>query len=452
MRTLSRWLLLLVVAGCGLYLEPIQRSMATTSRMQKTPRTPAAPTAKKLSPESDRWVGQTLKKMTLDEKIGQLFAVWCYGSFLSTESLDYKDLLRDVEEKHIGSFAIQTQGSPLGIERSQVYPTAVLINTLQSHAKVPLLMAADFERGTSMRIDEGASFPHAMAVAATGRPEDAYTMGKITALEAKAAGVPWIFAPDADVNSNPGNPIINTRSFGEDPARVSEFVAAFVRGVEENGGLATAKHFPGHGDTSTDSHLDLPTVTSDRAHLDRVELAPFRAAIAAGTSTIMTGHLAVPALDPDPDVPATMSPKITTDLLRRQMGFEGLVVTDALDMGGVTVRYPPGEVAVRSILAGADVLLVPPVLDAALKAVRDAVPSGRIPMARLDEGVTRVLTAKAKLGLNKSKLVDLDALAGGFDPPETGGAAQDIAERGVTVLRDDQHILPLDSAKPRRVL
>jgi beta-glucosidase-like glycosyl hydrolase/CubicO group peptidase (beta-lactamase class C family) len=426
--------------------------MATTGRTQKSPRAPVAPKTAELSPESERWVAQTLKSMSLDEKIGQLFAVWAYGSFLSTESQDYKDLLRDVEEKHIGSFAIQTQGSPTGIVRSQVYPTAVLVNTLQRHAKVPLLVAADFERGTSMRVEEGSSFPHAMAVAATGRPEDAYTMGKITALEGRAVGVPWIFAPDADVNSNPENPIINTRSFGEDPARVSEFVAAFVRGVEENGGLATAKHFPGHGDTSTDSHLDLPTVTSDRAHLDRVELAPFRAAIDAGVSTIMTGHLAVPALEPDPDVPATMSPKITTDLLRGQMGFDGLVVTDALDMGGVTVRYPPGEVAVRSILAGADVLLVPPVLDAALQAVHEAAASGRIPMSRLDEAVTRVLRAKAKLGLNKSKLVDLDALAGTFDRPEFDRAALDIADRGVTLLRDDQHILPLDSTKPSRVL
>ena len=438
---LSRWLLLLAFL-----------LMATTGRTQKTPRTPPAPNRTKLSPEADRWVAQTLKKMTLEEKIGQVFAVWCYGGFLSVESPEYKELLRDVQEKHIGSFAIQTQSSPLGIERSQVYPTAVLVNTLQSHAKIPLLIAADFERGTAMRLEEGTSFPHAMAVAATGRPEDAYTMGKITALEAKAAGVPWVFAPDADVNSNPDNPIINTRSFGEDPARVSEFVAAFVRGVEENGGLATAKHFPGHGDTSTDSHLDLPTVTSDRAHLDRVELAPFRAAIAAGASTIMTGHLSVPALEPDPDVPATMSPKIMTDLLRGQMGFDGLVVTDALDMGGVTVRYPPGEVAVRSILAGADVLLVPPVLDAALEAVRDAVASGRIPMSRLNEAVMRVLRAKAKLGLNKSKLVDLDALARNFDRPEFERAALDIADRGVTLLRDDQHILPLDATKPMRAL
>src|ERR1700674_3493120 len=441
MRTLSRWLLLL---ACIL--------MATTGRTQKSPRAPDAPKPAELSSEGQRWVAQTLKQMSLDEKIGQLFAVWAYGSFLSTESQDYKDLLRDVEEKHIGSFAIQTQGSPLGIERSQVYPTAVLVNTLQSHAKVPLLMAADFERGTAMRVQGGTSFPYAMAVGAAGHPEDAYTMGKITALEARAVGVPWIFAPDADVNSNPDNPIINTRSFGEDPGRVSEFVAAFVRGVEENGGLSTAKHFPGHGDTSTDSHLDLPTVTSDRTHLDRVELAPFRAAIAAGASTIMTGHLAVPALDPEPDVPATMSPKITTDLLRRQMGFEGLVVTDALDMGGVTVRYPPGEVAVRSILAGADVLLVPPVLDAALEAVRDAVASGRIPMSRVDEAVTRVLRAKAKLGLNKSKLVDLDALPRNFDRPELSRAALDISDRGVTMLRDEAHILPLDATKPIRAL
>ena len=441
MRTLSRWLLLLALS-----------LMATTGSTQKAPRAPAAAKPARLTPEGERWVSQTLKSMSLDEKIGQLFSVWAYGSFLSTESQDYKDLLRDVEEKHVGSFAIQTQGSPLGVERSQVYPTAILVNTLQRHAKIPLLIGADFERGTAMRIDEGTSFPYEMALAAAGRPEDAYTMGKITALEARAVGVPWIFSPVADVNSNPENPIINTRSFGEDPARVSEFVAAFVRGVEENGGLATAKHFPGHGDTSTDSHLDLPLVSGDLAHLDRVELAPFRAAIAAGTSTIMTAHLAVPALEPDPNVPATMSPKIMTDLLRGKMGFDGLVVTDALDMGGVTVRYPPGEVAVRSILAGADVLLVPPVLDAALNAVHEAVASGRIPMSRLDEAVTRVLRAKAKLGLNKSKLVDLDALARTFDRPEFDRAALDIAERGITLLRDDQHILPLDATKPTRIL
>jgi len=438
---LSRWLLLFAFL-----------LMATTGRTQKTPRTRVAPSRTELSAEGQRWVTQTLKNMTVEEKIGQLFSVWCYGGFLSTDSPEYKELLSDVEDKHVGALLLATQSGPLGVERSQVYPTAALANELQSRAKIPLLLAADFERGTGMRIEEGTSFPLPMAVAATRRPEDAYTVGKITALEARAAGVPWIYAPDADVNSNPDNPIINTRSFGEDPAQVSEFVAAFVRGVEENGGLATAKHFPGHGDTNVDSHLDLPSIPGDRGHLSQVELAPFRAAIAAGVSSIMTGHLPVPALEPDPEVPATMSAKITTDLLRSEMGFDGLVVTDALDMGGVTVRYPPGEVAVRSILAGTDVLLVSPVLDAALEAVHDAVTSGRIPMSRIDEAVTHVLQAKAKLGLNKSKLVELEALASSFDKPEFERAALDIADRGVTLLRDERHLLPLDATKPIRAL
>jgi beta-N-acetylhexosaminidase len=440
-QNLSRWLLPLALL-----------IMATTGRSQKTPRTPSAPSHEKLSAASERWVAQTLKQMNVDEKIGQLFSVFYYGGFTSAESPEYKELIRDVEQKHIGSFAIATQTSPLGIDRSQVYPTALLANLLQSHAKVPLLIGADFERGTAMRLDEGTSFPNLMAVAATGRTEDAYTMGKITALEARAVGVPWIFAPDADVNDNPDNPVINVRSFGEDPAHVSELVGAFVRGVEENGGLATAKHFPGHGDTSTDSHLDLPTVNSDRQHLDQIELAPFRAAIAAGVGSIMTAHLDVPALDPAPELPATLSHKITTDLLRGELGFDGLVVTDDLGMGGVSTRYPPGEVAVRAILAGADILLAPQVLDAALEAVRDAVVAGRIPISRVDESVMRVLRAKAKLGLEKSKLVELNALATAFNRPEYERAALDIADRGVTLLRDGQHLLPFDSTKPTRAL
>ncbi len=406
----------------------------------------------RLSADAEKWVAQTLKKMTLEEKLGQLLLVYYFGGFLSTESEQYQQLLRQVEQKHVGGFVVQTRGTPLGYDRSQVYPTAVLANQLQTRAKIPLLIGADFERGTAMRLDEGTSFPYAMGVAATGAPEDAYTMGKITALEARAVGVHWVFAPVADVNSNPDNPIINTRSFGEDPQRVAEFVAAFVRGVEENGALATAKHFPGHGDTSTDSHLDLPSVRGDRARLDRVELVPFRAAIAAGTSTIMTGHLAVPAIEPDPDVPATLSPKILTDLLRKQLGFQGMVVTDALDMGGVTRRYPPAEVAVRSILAGADVLLVLPVPDAALAALKDAAISGRLPMSRIDEAATRVLQAKARLGLHKQKLVDLNGLSANFGGPEFTRQAQDIADRGVTLLRDAARLLPLDATRPTRAL
>src|SRR4029077_14871239 len=276
-------------------------------------------------------------------------------------------------------------------------------NLLQKASRIPLLFAADFERGTAMRLENGTSFPHAMAVAATGRPEDAYAVGRITAAEARAVGVHWIFAPVADVNSNPDNPIINVRSFGEDPRRVSAFVEAYVRGVEENGALSTAKHFPGHGDTRIDSHLDLPAVSSDRAHLQSIELPPFRAAFAAGASTVMTGHLAVPALDPDSGTPATLSPKIIGGLQRPDMGFDGLVVTDAMDMGGVARHFTPGDAAVQSILAGADLLLQPPVPDAALAALSEAAKSGRLRLERINQAVTRVLRAKARVGLHRNR-------------------------------------------------
>jgi beta-glucosidase-like glycosyl hydrolase/CubicO group peptidase (beta-lactamase class C family) len=409
-------------------------------------------TSKSLPREAEHWVQATRKKMTLDEKVGQLLVVFYYGGFASTESDYYKELLRQVEQNHVGGFVVQTRGSPLGVVRSQVYPTAALANQLQRRAKIPLLVAADFERGTSMRLEEGTSFPYAMAVAATGNPQDAYTMGRITALEARAVGVHWIFAPVADVNINPENPIINTRSFGEDPRQVAEFVAAFVRGAEENGVLTCAKHFPGHGDTSVDSHVELSIVPGDRARLEAVELSPFRAAIAAGTSTIMTGHLAVPALEPNTDLPATLSPRILTDLLRKEMGFAGLIVTDALDMGGVTTRYPPAEVAVQAIAAGADVLLVPPIADAAITAVKDAVQTGRLTMARIDEAVTRILRIKARMGLHRRRTVDLEQLNAMFRKPEFVRAAEDIADRGVTLLRDESELLPLDATRPQRVL
>jgi beta-glucosidase-like glycosyl hydrolase/CubicO group peptidase (beta-lactamase class C family) len=277
-------------------------------------------------------------------------------------------------------------------------------------------------------------------------------MGKITALEARAVGVHWIYAPDADVNNNPGNPIINTRSFGEDPARVSEFVSAFVRGVEENGGIATAKHFPGHGDTAADSHIDLPVIRADRARLESLELVPFRAAIAAGVGSVMTGHLNVPALEPDANTPATLSQNILTGVLRKELQFEGLVVTDAMDMGGITVRFSPGEAAVRAVAAGADCLLMPPVPDAAFEALQGAVKSGRISKQRLDESVRRILQAKARLGLHEKRLVDVNAINHKFGSAAWQKEAQEISDRGVTLLRDTAHRLPLDGTKPSRAL
>src|SRR6266700_3133274 len=408
--------------------------------------------AKSLSPAASAWVESTLHKMTVDEKIGQLLFTTYHGSFTATDSDAYRQLQHDVQDLHVGGFIVITHGSPLGIVKSQAYPTAVLANQLQSKSKLPLLIGADFERGTAMRYDEGTSFPTAMAVAAAGNPRDAYIMGKITTLEARATGVHWVYAPDSDVNNNPGNPIINTRSFGENPQRVAEFVSAFVKGVEDNGGLATAKHFPGHGDTAADSHIDLPVIRANRERLERLELVPFRAAISSGVSSVMTGHLSVPAVEPDLNTPATLSQNILTGLLRKELGYQGLIVTDAMEMGGITVRYAPGEAAVRAVAAGADCVLMSPVPDAAFEALQGAVKSGRISKERLDESVRRILQAKARLGLNTSRLVDVNALNHKFGTAAWQKEAQEISDRGVTLLRDTPHRLPLDGTKASRAL
>ena len=411
-----------------------------------------SPSFSKLTQEQSKWVDDTLRQMSVEEKVGQLIFATYHGSFTPTDSEAHAEMLHDINDLHVGGFITITHGSPLGIVKDQAYPTAVLANQLQSQSKLPLLIGADYERGTAMRQDEGTSFPTAMAVAAAGDPKDAYTMGKITALEARAVGVQWVYAPVCDVNNNPGNPIINTRSFGEDPERVADFAVEFIHGVQDNGAMATAKHFPGHGDTATDSHIDLPVIKADRGRMERLELIPFRAAIGAGVGSIMTGHLHVPSYEPDPNTPATLSSNILTGLLRERLGFQGLVITDALDMGGITVRYAPGEAAVRAFLAGADALLMPPVPDAAYEAVLAAAKSGRIPKERLDGSVRRILEAKARLGLNKNRLVDVDALNAKFGKTAWQATAQEISDRGVTLLRDKQHRLPLDGKKPGRAL
>jgi beta-N-acetylhexosaminidase len=366
-------LLLIFTLFMAKHLRSQSKNSPTKSSPATTQNSSRKSALKKLSPAARQWVDATLKKMSTDEKIGQLLFTTYHGTFTSTDSPAYQQMLHCVNDLHAGGFIIVTHIGPLGIEKSQAYPTAALNNELQAKAKVPLLIVEDFERGSAMRLDEGTSFPTNMALAAAGDPKDAYMMGKITAIEARDVGVHWIYAPVADVNNNPENPIINTRSFGENPKRVAEFVSAYVRGVNENGGLATAKHFPGHGDTAADSHIDLPVIKADRARLDELELVPFRAAIAAGVGSVMTGHLNVPALEPDANTPATLSHNILTGVLREQLGFEGLVITDAMDMGGITVRFAPGEAAVRAVLAGADALLMPPVPDAAFEALQGAV-------------------------------------------------------------------------------
>src|ERR1700747_2539228 len=262
-----------------------------------------------LTRDGEKWAEKTLRKLTLEEKVGQVFMIWCRASFLNVENPEYLQLREAMQKYHVGSFAMTVHVDGPFLLRSEPYEAAELANRLQRDSKLPLLFAADFERGVATRLVGTTNFPHAMAFGADGKLEDAETFGRITAQEARAIGVHWNFFPDADVNSNPANPIINTRSFGEDPKQVGNLVAAYIKGAHEGGMLTTVKHFPGHGDTATDSHLGVASVNVDRAHIDSIELPPFRQAIAGGVDSVMVAHVTVPALDSDPNHVATISPE-----------------------------------------------------------------------------------------------------------------------------------------------
>jgi beta-N-acetylhexosaminidase len=395
----------------------------------------------------DKWAEKTLRKLTLEEKVGQVFMIWCRASFLNVESPEYLQLREAMQKYHVGSFAMTVHVDGPFLLRSEPYEAADLLNRLQRDSKLPLLIAADFERGVTTRLMGTTVFPHAMAFGADGKTEDAEAFGRITAQEARAVGVHWNFFPDADVNSNPANPIINTRSFGEDPQQVGDLVAAYIKGAHEGGMLTTVKHFPGHGDTATDSHLGVASVNVDRAHLDSIELPPFRQAIAAGVDSVMVAHVTVPALDSDPNHVATISPSVVTDLLEKQLGFKGLIVTDALDMAGLTHLFANdiGRAAVEAFRAGNDLLLIPADLGASYDAMVKAVRSGEISRERLDRSVLKMLKMKASLGLNESRAVDLSTIATSVGKPENIQFGQQVAEAAVTLVRDSGKVLPLKS-------
>jgi beta-N-acetylhexosaminidase len=401
-----------------------------------------------LDHNGDRWAEKTLRRLSLEEKVGQLFMIWVRAEFLNVNNPQYLQLRDTMNKYHIGAFAMTVRWEAPFLYRSQPYEAAVLLNRLQQDSKLPLLIAADFERGVSMRLQGATEFPHAMAFGAAGKTEYAEAFGRITAREARAIGVHWNFFPDADVNSNPANPIINTRSFGEDPQQVGDLVAAYIRGARENGMMTTAKHFPGHGDTATDSHLGMAQVTGDVARLESVELAPFRKAIAAGVDAVMVAHVTVPALDPQPDRVATTSSAIVTELLQGRLGFKGIVITDALDMAGLTQLYANniGRASVDAFKAGNDMLLIPADLDASYRAVLQAVQSGEIPLSRLDATVLKILKAKAAVGLHKARLVNLQALDESVGRPENLAFGQTAADNAVTLVRDNGKVLPLKAS------
>ena len=394
-----------------------------------------------------KWADKTLRKMSPEEKVGQLFAIWVRVQFLNDADPIYLQLRDNIRKYHIGSLVMSVPVDGPVLLKSQPYVAAELLNRLQKSSKLPLIVAADFERGLSMRLNGTTIFPHAMALAATGKTENAEAFGRITALEARAIGVHWNFFPVADVNSNPANPIINTRSFSEDPKQVGDFVAAYIKGAHEGSMLVTAKHFPGHGDTAADSHLGLAQVTGDRARLDAVELPPFRRAIEAGVDAVMVAHVTVPALDPAPNRVATTSRAIVDGLLREEMGFKGIAVTDALDMAGLTRIYAKdiGRAAVESFEAGNDMLIIPADLGASYRSVLQAVESGEISRPRLDQSVRKILELKASLGLNKARLADLGQLSSQMAKPENLATGQRIADEAITLVRDNGKVIPLQS-------
>jgi beta-N-acetylhexosaminidase len=410
----------------------------------------------KLTDDGRRWAKRTVKKLSLEEKVGQMLSLRYFTDFQNVDSDSYKQFRDQMRSYHIGSVVLTVHVDGPVLLKNPPLEVASMANQLQRDSALPLLMAADFERGLASRVSGVPAFPDAMAFGATANPDYAEKLGAITAEEARAVGIHWDFSPVADVNSNPDNPIINTRSFGEDPALVGEMVSAFIRGARAHGMLTTAKHFPGHGDTGTDSHLGVAKVEGDRERLNRIELPPFKRAIDAGVDAVMVAHLSVPAFDPDPNKVATVSPRVVGDVLRKQLGFKNIVVTDAMEMRGLTSLYPPqqgnpsAKAAVDAVKAGNDVILWPTDLDGAFHGIVDAVKRGEIPESRIDESVEKILEMKASVGLHRARLVDLEQVAHRVSRQQDMEFAQQVADDAITLVRDNGKVLPLSNLPARR--
>ncbi len=424
---MMRFIALLVV--CGLC------ATAAANKKKKQAKAPISSSA------AQKW----LKAMKPRERAAQLLMVQFYGESPNARSKAYREYVELVRDLKVGGLIVLNRVQNGIVKRAEPYQMAAFLNRMQKLAKVPLIVGGDFERGASMRMNSTTLFPHLMAYGAANDLEATRALGRATARESRALGVHWVFAPDADVNNNPDNPIINIRSFSENPETVGEHVKAFIEGAQSDPQypvLTTAKHFPGHGDTATDTHIGLATISATRERMEKVELAPFRAAIAAGVDSVMTAHLAVPALEPE-QIPATVSKAIITGILREEMGFKGLITTDAMDMQGLSKLFPPGEAAVRALEAGVDLLLIPTNARASVDAIMAAVKSGRLTQKRIDESVLKILNAKVRVGLNRKKLVDVEAISDLIESPEDEETAQLVAEKALTLVKNQGELLPL---------
>ncbi len=383
---------------------------------------------------AERW----LQGMTLRQRVAQMVVIRTHGNMASARGREWRNIVRWVRDSQVGGIIVVNRVRRGSVVKAQPYETLQFINRLQRMAKVPLLAGGDFERSVSMRFDGTIQYPHAMAYGAAGRREWSEEFGRITAREARALGFQWVFAPDGDVNSNPDNPIIGIRAFGVDAATVSAHVEAFVRGARsvKPGVLVTVKHFPGHGDTAADSHAGMPVIQRDKARLEALELAPFKAAIAGGVDSVMTAHISLPLVDPS-GVPSTISRVVIGEMLKTELGFKGLVTTDAMDMEGLAKEYGSGESSVRAIEAGVDVLLMPRDPDQAIEAVMKAVGAKRLTAARINESARKVLRAKARLGLQRSRLTNGDDIADVTEDEASMAHAQRVADGAVAVLRGE---------------
>ncbi|MEX0647457.1 MAG: glycoside hydrolase family 3 N-terminal domain-containing protein [Balneolaceae bacterium] len=388
-------------------------------------------------------VDSLMAAMTLREKIGQLFVVPAYGRFTNDHNTDFLRLQRLITHYKIGGLVFMN---------GDVYGQATMTNKLQELSSVPLWITQDMEYGAAMRVRGTTRFTPAMGIAATGDPLNAFLAGKITAREAKALGVHQVFAPVLDVNNNPENPVINVRSFSADPDTVAWYGQHFIEGVESEGILATAKHFPGHGDTDTDSHLALPLISHTYERLDTLELVPFRATIDNGLKSVMSAHIAYPNISENIGLPGTLDPSILNRILVDSLNFEGLVVTDGLEMSGITQKFSPGEAVIQALLAGADMMLISPDEMTAVNEIERAVQSGRITEQRINRSVKKILELKRDRGAFENKKVDVEALSNQINTSEYQTIANRIARESLTVLKNGRNILPIRDISYQRVL
>lgn len=393
------------------------------------------PSYLELLKQQPQWVDSVFNKLSTKQKIAQLFFVRAHTNL----SKAYQDSVGKVIKREKLGGVVFFQGGPVR--------QAVLTNKYQSKAKVPLIISIDGEWGLGMRLDSTISYPYQMALGAVQNRELLYKMGLEVAKDFKRLGVHMNLAPDVDVNNNAKNPVINFRSFGENKYNVAEKSAAYLKGMQEGGLLTSIKHFPGHGDTDVDSHYDLPQLKFTKERLDTLELYPFKELIKQGAAGVMIAHMNIPSLDATPNMPSTLSKPIVTDLLKNELGFKGLIISDAMDMKGVTKFYKDGEAEVMGLIAGNDILELAHDTKVAVKKVKQAIKDERISMERINESVKKVLTAKYWAGLNVKPQIDENNVVEDLNRPESQALVQQLADASMTLLKSRDGIASLTPKK-----